>query len=413
MENDQAWTATFTFQPNGQNISFVIQNSNNNPGYSGVSLSGGAGCEGGFFQGFDANAPPNNVFAVMFDSYSGNTAGSDTFTYSSVRWYQSTESPCNGTNDAPDYWGLNKVSTSPVPLNSPANSVNTCFQTNTGTCDTYSATIIYDGSNLTVNLYDVTAGGTCTPVTSGTCSHNTWTNVFVPSIVAGTTAYVGMASAAGSTFPPYPLNLLSFEYVTTTPTGTPTPVAYNANSTVNNGTVSAASPTYNVAPGTYSSAQTVTISSSSSNYICYEVVSSGTPTYYPQPTNNNTSTNSNVACAEGTLYSGPVTISSTSTLYAAAGFNLGGGPPSPLTAATYTISGSGAATPTFSPVAGTYTGSQSVTISTASSGAIICYNTTGSRQRTAQRVVLAEHSIPGQSQSHPVSSLRASWRNRL
>ena len=111
VENDQAWTATFTFQPNGQNISFVIQNSNNNPGYSGVSLSGGAGCEGGFFQGFDANAPPNNVFAVMFDSYSGNTAGSDTFTYSSVRWYQSTESPCNGTNDAPDYWGLNKVST--------------------------------------------------------------------------------------------------------------------------------------------------------------------------------------------------------------------------------------------------------------------------------------------------------------
>jgi chitobiase/beta-hexosaminidase-like protein len=37
-----------------------------------------------------------------------------------------------------------------------------------------------------------------------------------------------------------------------------------------------------------------------------------------------------------------------------------------------------AATPTFSPVAGTYTGTQSVTISTTSMGAILCYNTTGS-----------------------------------
>jgi hypothetical protein len=37
-----------------------------------------------------------------------------------------------------------------------------------------------------------------------------------------------------------------------------------------------------------------------------------------------------------------------------------------------------AATPTFSPVAGSYSGTQSVTLSTTSSGAIICYNTTGS-----------------------------------
>ena len=39
-----------------------------------------------------------------------------------------------------------------------------------------------------------------------------------------------------------------------------------------------------------------------------------------------------------------------------------------------------AATPTFSPVAGTYVGTQSVTISTSSAGAIICYNTTGAPQ---------------------------------
>lgn len=40
--------------------------------------------------------------------------------------------------------------------------------------------------------------------------------------------------------------------------------------------------------------------------------------------------------------------------------------------------GGAASTPTFSPVAGTYVGTQLVTISTSSGGAIICYNTTGS-----------------------------------
>ena len=43
----------------------------------------------------------------------------------------------------------------------------------------------------------------------------------------------------------------------------------------------------------------------------------------------------------------------------------------------YNLTNAGAATPTFSPGAGTYGGAQSVTISSTSAGAIICYNTTG------------------------------------
>jgi len=87
-------------------------------------------------------------------------------------------------------------------------------------------------------------------------------------------------------------------------------------------------------------------------------------------------------CENGTAYTGPVTISSSTTLYAQAG-NVWSNPPSTTVAATYTITGGGAAsTPTFSPVAGTYPGTQSVALSTSSPGAIICYTTNGATPAT-------------------------------
>jgi hypothetical protein len=69
-------------------------------------------------------------------------------------------------------------------------------------------------------------------------------------------------------------------------------------------------------------------------------------------------------------------VSSSETLYAMASTPYLG-PPSSLTAATYTIGAAPASTPTFSPVAGSYVGTQHITLSTTSSGAIICFNTTG------------------------------------
>lgn len=225
------FSSTFTFVPDGQNVSFVLSN-NTNTSVAGNATNGnftaGASCEGAFFQAFDGTGPVNKTFAVMLESYGGNAAGSGTFTYSSVQWYEDATqnagvppnapnapgmSPCNPDDGGVEvnftYVGVNKLSTSPVALNSPAGTLNTT------TGDTYSATVTYDGSNLNICLVDVTlANGTCTSGTTGTGTFFTtsWTGVNVPAIVGGTTAWVGLAGATGTVVNPAPLIIKSFSY---------------------------------------------------------------------------------------------------------------------------------------------------------------------------------------------------------
>ena len=197
--NVQAFTASFTFIPNGQNVAFVLNNTTNNPwGFNGALFSAGAGCEGGFFQGYDPPTP-NNLFALELDSYSPLTQ-SGSFTNSSVQIYQAAQSPCLPTIE--DYPAITKISTAPLDL--------TTGSQNTTTGHTYSATVAYDGSNLTLNLYDVTAGGSC-PGTN--CFTHTWTGVNIPSAVGGDAAWVGLTGATGLTSS-YPLYVGSFVYTT-------------------------------------------------------------------------------------------------------------------------------------------------------------------------------------------------------
>ena len=206
------FSTTFTFVPDGQNVSFVLSN-NTNTGSAQTATNGnftaGAGCEGAFWQGTPGY--PNNTFAVMLDSYGGNTAGLGTFTFSNVQYYDTGHDPPNAPNAPgrdpcnPDQGGtnfglpwsyipVNKISTSPVALNSPSGTLNTT------TGDIYSATITYDGSNLHICLFDVTAAnGSCTSGTTGTGVFftNTWTGVNIPAIVGGPTAWVGVAGSTG------------------------------------------------------------------------------------------------------------------------------------------------------------------------------------------------------------------------
>lgn len=319
--NVQAFTSSFTFIPNGQNVAFVLNNNTNtSAGGAGQNFSSGAGCESGFFQAGDSATPPwpNSVFALELDSYSGLDS-SLSFQYSSAQIYQQGMSPCLPNDGAPVYYLINKVSTSPVPLDSPATTQGTT------TGHVYSATIIYDGSNLTLNLFDVTAGGACP---GSTCFTHTWTNINIPSLVSSTTAWVGLTAATGLTST-VPLFVNSFAYTANTPTVVPTDTAATANSTYNDGTLSAASPVFSPVPGSYSGTQSVTITSSTSGAnICY-ILAASRPTLTPQ-------TNNSGGCLVGTPYTGPISISSTQILYAMAGINQTG-PPSTLVAGTYTI----------------------------------------------------------------------------
>jgi LysM repeat protein len=326
--NVQAFTANFTFVPNGQNVAFVLQNTNNTPGYQGTQFVAGAGCEAGFFQAFGEFPPPNNIFALELDSWS-YLGSVQSFTYSSAQIYQAGQSPCNPNDSGPNYVLIDKISTSPVPLNSPASSQGTT------TGDTYSVTLTYDGTNLTLNMYDVTAGGACP---GASCFTNTW-NVNIPSWVGADTAYVGMTGAPGETSIA-PLYIGSFSYTV----GTPTPQA--------------ATPTFSPAAGTYTGSQSVTLSDGTSGATIYYTTNGTTPT------------------TSSTQYTGPITVSSTETLEAIAVAT--GDTNSAVASAAYTISSlPTVSTPTFSPGTGNYGYAQTVTLADATSGAIIYYTVDG------------------------------------
>jgi Chitobiase/beta-hexosaminidase C-terminal domain len=124
----------------------------------------------------------------------------------------------------------------------------------------------------------------------------------------------------------------------------------------------AATPTFSPGAGPYMSAQTVTISDSTP----------GATIYYTQ--------DGSVPTRTSTMYSGPINVSKSETLSAIAVAH--GYATSPVATATYSLT-LPAATPVFSPGAGSYSGPQSVTISDSSQGATIYYTSDGSVPTTS------------------------------
>jgi hypothetical protein len=131
-----------------------------------------------------------------------------------------------------------------------------------------------------------------------------------------------------------------------------------------------AAPSFTPYPGTYSSAQSVKLTDSTSGVTIYYTTDGSTP-----------NTGSNV-------YSGtavPVTATTTikAIAYTSQSINLAGWGASTVASGTYTINLPPAAAPTFSPTPYTYTTPQSVTLADKTSGVTIYYTTNGSTPTTA------------------------------
>jgi hypothetical protein len=134
---------------------------------------------------------------------------------------------------------------------------------------------------------------------------------------------------------------------------------------------SAATPTFSPPAGTYTAAQSVTISSTTPGAAIHYTTDGSTPT------------------AASPAFASAISVAATTTLKAVA-IATGFGDSAVATAA-YTITAPPpvAATPTFSPVAGTYTTAQSVTISSTTPGAVIHYTTDGSTPTSASATYAA------------------------
>ena len=163
-------------------------------------------------------------------------------------------------------------------------------------------------------------------------------------------AYIGIRSASGALY----LDKIEIDWETS---GTPTCVA----------------PTFTPAAGTYYETQNVTITSATEGSTIYYTLDGNDPTI-----------SSNV-------YSEALSISETTTVKAMAvkeGYNN-----STVSTALYTITLPLVATPTFTPAAGTYTETQSVTIACTTEGATIYYTLDGTDPTTSSSVYSSALSI--------------------
>jgi len=136
------------------------------------------------------------------------------------------------------------------------------------------------------------------------------------------------------------------------------------NETITTPTVAA--PAFTPATGTYTAAQTISISDATAHATIYYTTDATAPS------------------TKSTVYSKPFTISKTTTVKAMA--IAAGWANSPVSSVTYTINLGSTPAPAFTPGTGTFTAAQSVTLSDAAKGAVIYYTLDGSAPTTRSSI---------------------------
>ena len=286
-----------------------------------------------------------------------------------------------------------------TPAFSPASGTYTSPQTVTVSDSTSGSTIYYTTNGTTPSTSSSVYSSPLPVSTSQTIEAIATASGYTQSAVGSAAYTINLPAAATPTFNPAAGTYAAAQTVTisdstsganiyyttngSTPTTTSTvyssPITVSVNETVKAVAIAsgytlsatgsaayaieAATPTFSPAAGTYTSAQTVTISDGTSGATIYYTTNGTTPT------------------SSSTKYSSPITVSVNETLKAIA--TASGYTQSPVGSAAYAIE---AATPAFSPAAGTYTSAQTVTISDGTSGATIYYTTNGSTPTTGSTV---------------------------
>jgi len=347
--------------------------------------------------------------AVIYYTTNGTTPTTSSTQYGGALWLTSTET-------------LSAIAVEKGYANSPVSTVTVTIAPVLPTPTFSLATGIYT-STQTVSINDATAGTTiyyttngATPTTSSTqysgpitvASSETVQAIAVETgytnSVTGVATYTINSTLALPTFSPGAGIYISTQSVTiadintgatiyyTTDGSTPTtsstlytgPVSVSSSETlnaiaiqsghvnsavataaytINSGTSALPAPVFSLASGSYTSAQSVTISDATAGVAIYYTTNGTTPT------------------TSSTMYTGTIAVSTSETLEAIA---VGTGHTNSAVAiAGYTISATALPAPVFSLAAGTYSSAQSVTISDAAAGATIYYTTNGTTPTSA------------------------------
>ena len=322
----------------------------------------------------DAFANGNNAGGYVASVVSGNMT---TTQASDLLWAVCFTNGAMNAGTAPIAWSL-------LPADTLGSGGNMTLEDGTaGAAGTYYGQCTSAGADepsiVTVALLG-TPPPASTPVFSPVAgSYTTTQTVTISTTTPESTIYY----TTDGTTPTYPVTGTTQQY--TSPISVSTSQAINAiatsaeysNSAVGSAAYTigtpAATPTFSPTAGTYSTIQTVTISDSTPSSTIYYTTNGSTPT------------------TASPIYSSAITVSANETLEAVAtanSYSL-----SATGSAAYTINLPAAVAPTFSPVAGTYTATQTVTISDTTPGAVIYYTTNGVAPTTNSSLYSATISV--------------------